>query len=144
MTKQVDVAVGVLVEPDEAGWRIFITRRPEKAVYAGYWELPGGKVEPRESPRDCLKREFLEEVGLDIEVGTALSEIEHRYPHAHVLLHPFFCRRVAGEPCDLQVAEHRWVRPSELGDYQFPEANAPLMVEVLAVLDRSRGEELFS
>jgi mutator protein MutT len=142
MSRQVDVAVGVLIERDDRGWQILITRRPNHVVYGGYWELPGGKVEAAESPRDCLVREFEEEVGLQIEVGAALSEVEHRYEHAHVRLHPFFCRRIAGEPRNLQVAEHRWVRMSELDDYKFPEANAPLMAEAREILGAPNSAEL--
>ena len=141
MTKRVDVAVGVLVERDNDGWRVFITRRPDHVVYAGYWELPGGKIEPGESPRDCLRREFREEVALDIEVGAELSVIEHHYPHAHVRLHPFFCRCIGGQPRNLQVTEHRWVRLAELEKYQFPEANMTLMAEVRAMLASPQGDQ---
>ena len=57
----VDVAVGVLVDP--AG-RFLLTSRPEGKVYAGYWEFPGGKLEPGESVEDALRRELHEELGI--------------------------------------------------------------------------------
>ena len=127
--KQVEVAVGVLVERTGAGggWRVLIAKRKDETVLGGYWELPGGKREPGETMETCLAREFREEVGLEVSVGEALPVISHVYPHAHVVLHPFFCKRVSGEPANLQVAEHRWVSPEELTQFRFPEANAELI-----------------
>jgi len=127
--KEVEVAVGVLVERmgERGEWRVLIAKRPDASVLGGYWELPGGKREPGESMADCLAREFREELGLAVEVGEALPVISHVYPHAHVVLHPFFCRRVSGEPSNLQVAEHRWVSPEALVTFRFPEANTELI-----------------
>ena len=133
--KHVDVAIGVLVEKHpQFGWRLLITRRPDQVVLGGFWELPGGKLEKDEATRDCLRREFAEEVGLEIEVGRALPPIEHTYAHGHVRLHPFFCRRVAGEPRNLHVADHRWVTPGELANFHFPPANEPLLDEIREAL----------
>ena len=142
MAKLVDVAVGVLAEVAAGGWKILITRRPHDAVLGGYWELPGGKLEHGEVARVCLVREFAEEVGLTVEVGAALPKVEHHYEHARVCLHPFFCRRVSGEPRNLAVAEHRWVSPEELASYRFPEANAEIMAHVRYALKQSEPEAL--
>jgi len=132
---QLEVAIGAIVENSyEAGPRVLICLRPKGVVLGGLWELPGGKIEPGETPAECLRREFEEELGLSIEVGRPLGPIEHVYDHAHVLLRPFLCRRLAGEPQDLQVAEHRWVGPGELADYTFPEANGRLMVELAGLM----------
>ena len=83
----VDVAVGVLIDADG---RFLLTSRPEGKVYAGFWEFPGGKVEPGESIEHALRRELIEELG--IEIGTAEPwKIELMdYPHARVRLH--FCK----------------------------------------------------
>jgi A/G-specific adenine glycosylase len=128
--RQAQVAVGILVRHRDGIAHVLIARRRHDAVLGGYWELPGGKVEPGESLPQCLAREFLEELGVIIEVGDALPVIEFTYPHAHVRLHPFYCRHVAGEPRNLHVTEHRWVRPADLIDYQFPPANASLIQHV--------------
>ena len=122
-------------------WQILITRRPQNTVYGGYWELPGGKIEPGETPRAALVREFQEELGLAIEPGEALDEVVYAYPHAKVRLRPFFCRRVAlagqdhpNQPRNLAVAEHRWVLPDQISQFRFPEANAPILTQMLALL----------
>ena len=134
MADWVDVVVGVLVEQRDDAARILIARRPSDKVLGDCWELPGGKVEPDESMRDGLAREFAEELGLTVRVGKALPIIEHTYDHAHVRLHPFYCTRVAGEPRNLDVVEHRWVTPAELRDYAFPPANEALMQNLIREL----------
>lgn len=80
----VDVAVGVLIAPDG---RFLLTSRPEGKVYAGYWEFPGGKVEPGESVHAALARELHEELGLEIAASEPWREWVMDYPHARVRLH---------------------------------------------------------
>lgn len=85
----VEVAVGVLVRPDG---RFLLTSRPPGKVYAGYWEFPGGKIEPGESVEQALARELHEELGLAIDLADVrrwrAQQVD--YPHALVRLH--FCR----------------------------------------------------
>ena len=61
--KVTEVAVGVMVQPDG---RFLLAQRPAGKPYEGYWEFPGGKLEPGESVEDALARELHEELGLDI------------------------------------------------------------------------------
>ena len=90
----VDVAVGVLIERDAQGreGRFLLTSRPAGKVYAGYWEFPGGKLEPGESVEAALARELHEELGIDIDIDRVLrwQELVMDYPHARVRLH--FCK----------------------------------------------------
>jgi mutator protein MutT len=130
---------------EERPWHILITRRPDDAIYGGYWEIPGGKIEPGESPQAALVREFQEELGLGIVPGVALDEVAHVYPHAKVRLRPFFCKREPADdqtnsPRNLAVAEHRWVLPNQLGGYRFPEANASIISQVLDFLQKNTLE----
>ena len=83
----VEVAVGVLI--DEAG-RFLLTSRPPGKVYAGYWEFPGGKLEPGESVQEALRRELQEEIGVTIGHAEPWRVELFDYPHARVRLH--FCR----------------------------------------------------
>ena len=85
----VDVAVGVLLQPDG---RFLLTSRPEGKVYAGYWEFPGGKLEPGESVAEALARELHEELGITVDPAAVQAWREQLvdYPHALVRLH--FCK----------------------------------------------------
>lgn len=83
----VDVAVGVLI--DDAG-RFLLTSRPAGKVYAGYWEFPGGKLEPGESVGQALRRELHEELGITIGAIEPWHVELVDYPHALVRLH--FCK----------------------------------------------------
>jgi 8-oxo-dGTP diphosphatase len=83
----VDVAVGVLL--DNSG-RFLLTSRPTGKVYAGYWEFPGGKLEPGETVHQALKRELHEELGITIMSSQPWQVELVDYPHARVRLH--FCK----------------------------------------------------
>jgi 8-oxo-dGTP diphosphatase len=83
----VEVAVGVLVQPDG---RFLVTSRPVGKVYAGYWEFPGGKLEQGETVEQALRRELHEELGITIGLAQAWKVELVDYPHALVRLH--FCK----------------------------------------------------
>ena len=85
--RPVDVAVGVLI--DGAG-RFLLTSRPPGKVYAGYWEFPGGKIEPGESVEQALRRELHEELGITIGRAAPWQVELMDYEHARVRLH--FCK----------------------------------------------------
>jgi len=83
----VDVAVGILIRPDG---HLLLASRPAGKPYAGYWEFPGGKLEPAETVAHALKRELHEELGIDIGAVHRWVVRVFDYPHALVRLH--FCR----------------------------------------------------
>lgn len=86
----VEVAAAVMMRAD--GKEFLLAQRPEGKVYAGYWEFPGGKLEPGESVEAALARELHEELGIDIDPDAVHRWREQvvDYPHALVRLH--FCQ----------------------------------------------------
>lgn len=84
LRKTIEVAVGVVVD---ASGRVLLADRPQGKPYSGYWEFPGGKIEPAESVAAALARELREELGIDIESSTPWITFEFDYPHAYVRLH---------------------------------------------------------
>jgi 8-oxo-dGTP diphosphatase len=90
----VEVAVGVLI--DEAG-RFLLTSRPPGKVYEGFWEFPGGKVEPGEIVEQALRRELQEEIGVTIGPCVAWKVQHFDYPHAKVRLNFLRVRQWQGE-----------------------------------------------
>ena len=133
-TLPIDVAVGILLK---SNGDVLLGCRPAGKPFAGYWEFPGGKVEQGESVLDALKREFEEEVGVQILSADAWCGVEHVYPHAHVRLHFFISRAWKGEPEAREGQELAW---------QGSVAVAPVLpatIPLLEWLDRIRyGEPL--
>lgn len=84
---RVDVAVGVLIRADGT---FLLTSRPAGKVYAGYWEFPGGKLEPGESVEQALRRELQEEIGITVGAVHPWKVENVDYPHALVRLN--FCK----------------------------------------------------
>ncbi|PKO46136.1 MAG: DNA mismatch repair protein MutT [Betaproteobacteria bacterium HGW-Betaproteobacteria-4] len=84
MTKIVEVAAAVMLRAD--GREFLLAQRPVGKVYAGYWEFPGGKVEPGESVREALIRELQEELGITVTACSPWLTRQFTYPHATVRL----------------------------------------------------------
>ena len=123
----IDVVAGVIRRADG---RILITQRLADDTLGGYWEFPGGKVNPGEEPPAALARELREEIGVETEIGAQIHHIVHAYPDRDVRLYFFDARILSGEPQKLEVADLRWVTLDELMDYQFPEADLPLLEQL--------------
>lgn len=89
------VAAAVILRPDG---RVLLAQRPSGKPYEGYWEFPGGKLEPGEGPAQALARELREELGLDVRRSAPWIVQSFEYPHAHVELHFFRVFAWDGEP----------------------------------------------
>ncbi len=122
-----DVALAVICDGD----RVLISRRKPGTHLEGFWEFPGGKVEPGETPEEAAVREAAEEVGLECQAQCRLGEVVHPYPERTVRLIPVRCVRVGGEARALSVSEVRWVALDRLSEYRFPEANSEILRELL-------------
>jgi 8-oxo-dGTP diphosphatase len=122
------LVVAALVR-DGAG-RVLLTRRRADQPMPLLWELPGGKVEPGESPSEALEREIREELGCRAHVGRIDDVVFHRYPEFDLLMLVYACR-LEGEPRAVEVDALAWVEPRALGGYEVLPADVPL-VERLA------------
>ena len=120
----VDVAVAVLLRPDGT---FLLAQRPRGKVYAGYWEFPGGKVEPGESVAVALKREIREELGLEIERAYPWITRIFTYPHATVRLHFHRVFAWRGEPCAVVHQALSWQRPDSIAVEPLLPANGPVL-----------------
>lgn len=129
----VDVAVGVLIRSDGA---FLLTSRPAGKVYAGYWEFPGGKLEPGETVLQALQRELQEELGITT-VQAALWRTELvDYPHALVRLN--FCK-VTGWQGELQMREAQ-----QFAWQRLPVQVSPVLPGTVPVLAWLAQEQDFS
>jgi 8-oxo-dGTP diphosphatase len=120
----IDVVAGVIRRDDG---QLLITQRMAEDTLGGYWEFPGGKVDSGEELKAALQRELREEIGVETEIGAEIHQIVHAYPDRDVRLYFYEVRIISGEPQKLEVADLRWVTTDELMNYQFPEADRPLL-----------------
>lgn len=121
------VAVGVIVR----GSQVLIALRPKDKHKGGFWEFPGGKVESGESTLEALKRELKEEIGIRFADAEPMTEITWRYPEKIVLLDVLIVRQFEGDPKGNEGQEVKWVNILDLDTYQFPEANASIVDQLL-------------
>ena len=124
MTTHYHVAAGIL--RDAAG-RILITERLCDGPFNGLWEFPGGKIVAGETPFQALKRELVEELGVEIIEGTLFMNLRHEYPDRNVRLEFFEVNGWIGEPQGLEGQQIRWVAPTELDPAVLLPADAPVI-----------------
>lgn len=110
------------------GGRVFIQQRPSRGLLGGLWEFPGGRIRAGETPRQALRRECREELGVEVEVTGKLGVIEHSYSHFRIILHVFLCRVRSGLP--RSPLPHRWIRSKDLDRHPFPAANRKFFPEL--------------
>jgi 8-oxo-dGTP diphosphatase len=133
MKKQTRVrVVAAVIERDG---RVLIAKRRKGDKLGGKWEFPGGKIDKGETPEDALKRELLEELGTEAIVGEFVCSSRYDYDHLSVELLVYRTRQISGEVIPFVHDEIRWVRPEDLSEYDFPEANLPV---IEAILDRDK------
>ncbi len=99
-----EVAAAVIERPGE----FLLAQRPAGKPYPGYWEFPGGKIEPGEDAREALTRELREELGIEVREATPWITRVYAYTHATVRLHFFRVTRWDGEPRPLEDQAIRW------------------------------------
>ena len=120
----------VLAAVLENNGRWLIAKRRTGDRIAGLWEFPGGKLEPGETPQECLVRELSEELSIKVRVGRCLGSVECSLPGFNIVLTAYRATHLAGE---LQLQEHeevRWVPPGEIGHFPLTEPDR-LLVEIL-------------
>jgi len=102
----------------------FLLGRKASGSQAGRWEFPGGKTEPGEDEREALRREFREELGVDIMVNHFFMATSFMSAGQQYELHVYFVKLVSGRPRCLEHAELAWVRPEEFGQFDFAPSDA--------------------
>jgi len=124
----VEVAAAVIERTDGS---FLMASRPEGKAYAGWWEFPGGKVEPGETARHALDRELREELGIEVIEAWPWLKRAYVYPHAHVMLRFFRVTRWIGDPHPHEGQSLAWTRAG--GGNDLPDvspilpANGPIL-----------------
>ena len=129
--KRIEVVAGIIQDMG----RVFATQRGYGS-YKDFWEFPGGKMEPGETPQQALARELKEELAIDVNVGGLLCTVEHDYPEFHLTMHCYFCTIAGGKSPELLEHEAaRWLGPGELDSVNW----LPADVKVVEAL-KQEGE----
>ena len=113
--KTINVVAAIILDEEK---RILATQRGY-GEYEGWWEFPGGKIEPGEGPEVALRREIMEELGVEIVVENMLCTVEYDYPKFHLSMLCYMCRISNGE---IDLREHKsaqWLTKETLDDVEW-------------------------
>ncbi|WP_312663036.1 8-oxo-dGTP diphosphatase MutT [Pantoea sp. CTOTU49201] len=127
--KHLQVAVGIIRNTER---QIFLAQRAASSYMANKWEFPGGKIEQDESAEQALKRELMEETGIEVTSASAIGQADHSYEDLRVTLHFFLVEGWNGEPYGREGQPQRWVEQQDLVADEFPPANHELISRLVA------------
>jgi A/G-specific adenine glycosylase len=120
-----DVVVGLIWKKG----RFLILKRDNRKHLGGLWELPGGKIDYRESPEKALIREIKEECNVDVILGKNTEPIKHRYSHFAITVRAFHCQLHNGKKV-FSNQPNRWITPQQIIEFPFPKANHKLFAKI--------------
>jgi 8-oxo-dGTP diphosphatase len=122
--------VAGLIEKDG---KLLVCQRTRHQTMPLKWEFPGGKIEEREQPRDALRRELEEELGILATIGDEVARIQHEYPNGGMVeLRFFVVRTFQGEIENRIFKDIQWAVPKDLPKYDFLEADLTLVQDLAA------------
>lgn len=132
--KPVDVVAALIWEKD----KFLICQRPENKTRGLLWEFVGGKVEPRETKQQALVRECMEELAVNIKVGSQFMEVIHEYPDMLIRLTLFHCTIPEGFPQALEHNDLAWIHPNQADNYSFCPADTDILKEIKRVYKKRK------
>lgn len=119
--------------------KLLIAKRRAGDRFGLLWEFPGGKVEPGETPEQCLKRELREELDIEARTYGYLGAYPYSSPGLTLELRAFRARIIRGHPCPREHEEIRWVFPADLKDFSFTEPDVPLVARLVREFEERRA-----
>ncbi len=119
----------------ERGGQVLATQRGN-GEWQGWWEFPGGKIEEGESHEKALRREMMEELGVEVEVGELIKSVEYDYPKFRLHMHLYHCNVCAGEPTLYEHSAARWLDPEELETLRWLPADREVLPSVIFFFER--------
>lgn len=123
------VVAGLIVKDG----KLLVCQRTRHQTMPLKWEFPGGKIEEGEQPRDALRRELEEELGIHAKIDHEVARIQHEYPNGGMVeLRFFLVREYAGKLENRIFKEIRWSLPTDLPKYDFLEADLTLVRDLAA------------
>jgi len=127
--KEIKVVAAIIVKDG----RLFATQRGY-GDYKDWWEFPGGKIEPGETPEQALKREIKEELDTEISVGDHLITVEYDYPKFHMTMGCYLCSVVSGKLTLLEHEAAKWLGPDELESVKWLPSDIEVVEKIRGIL----------
>jgi 8-oxo-dGTP diphosphatase len=113
--------------------KLLVCQRTRHQTMPLKWEFPGGKIEEGEQPRDALRRELDEELGIVATIGDELARIQHEYPNGGMVeLRFYVVRDYLGELENRIFRDIQWAAPADLPKFDFLEADLTLVKDLAA------------
>ena len=128
--KTIRVVAAVIKSINENGEPIIFATQRGYGDYKGWWEFPGGKIEPGETPQEALKREIMEELDTEILVGKLIDTVEYDYPTFHLSMECFWCEIIKGNLILNEHEDSRWLKKSEFDDVEWMPADIILIDKI--------------
>ena len=123
------VVAGLIVKDG----KLLVCQRTRHQTMPLKWEFPGGKIEEKEQPRDALRRELEEELGIHATIGDEVVRIQHEYPNRTMVeLRFFVVREYQGEIENRIFKDIQWTAPKDLPNFDFLEADLKLVKDLAA------------
>ncbi len=130
MNKKTKLIVAGIIRNSEG--HILSTRRKSDDVHGGGWEFPGGKIEYNEQPEEALKREIVEELGIDIEIQSIFDAIQHEYEDFAVFIIFYLCSVKSEQKLSLNAHDKiLWLPPQRLKDVEFLPADIRTVEKIM-------------
>ena len=125
--RSIKVVAAIIRSLNENGEPVVFATQRGYGEYKGWWEFPGGKIEPGETPQEALVREIKEELTAEIAVHELIKTIEYDYPDFHLSMDCFWAEVISGQ-LELKEAEAaRWLKKDELLDVNWLPADLELI-----------------
>lgn len=129
----VSAAIIVRTNPQTQKKELFATQRGY-GDFKGGWEFPGGKLEPGESPQQCIVREIREELDTEVKAEKTFAVVEYDYPSFHLTMHCILCSVVSGGLKLLEHEDAKWVTLETLYSLNWLPADRLILDRLLSIL----------
>jgi 8-oxo-dGTP diphosphatase len=130
MAKIISVVCGIIRKDT----KLFVALRKAEKPMGGYWEFPGGKIEPHETPEQALERELKEELGMTVKVREHFFTNVHAYENITIELIAYYADFISGSFTLTDHDIYEWKTPEELIDYKWAPADVPIFEKLRAIV----------